>query len=100
MSCEEVLSMPDPPTFVLTIRRDPALRAAVEDALAPYAIVRPAPATYNLDEITLIVEIVVGATSVLSNLATVATLLIELRNQRKAVGQSSPIVLARPGDPS
>lgn len=88
-----------PTRFVVTLPRDADLRGAVEAALAPYAEVQRAPASYNLDEIKLIVEIVAGATSVLSNVAAVAAVLLAFYQQhRQTPDRPSPIQISQPGD--
>lgn len=87
--------MPTP--IVLTLSADDEdLRAEIEQELAPYAEVRPAPPeTFDLDEIKLVVEVIAGATGILANGAAVATFLMLLRDRAEAEGKRSGIRVGR-----
>jgi hypothetical protein len=84
---------------MVILPKDADLRDEVEEALAPYATVHRAPQSMNdLETLKLIVDIVSGATAALSNLGTVAGVLLAFHQARKAAGRPSDIQLARPGD--
>jgi hypothetical protein len=86
--------------IVLTLpANDEALRAEINEQLAPYAEVRETPPAFGLNEVKLIIEIINGSAGILASAASVGTFLLLLRDRYKKKDEPSRIQIARPGEP-
>lgn len=72
------------------------LRVEVEQELAPYAELRPAPPeSFDLNEVKLVIDVIAGATGILVNGAAIVTFLLLLKDRAEAAGQRSGIRVGR-----
>jgi hypothetical protein len=86
--------------LILTLpARDRALCEEIEQQLAPYADVQvQPPATFNLDEIKLVIDTVGGAVGIAANVASVLTFLLMLKDRTKQTGHVTGIRVGGPGE--
>ena len=90
--------MPNP--ILLTLpATDEALRAEINEQLAPYAEVHETPPALGLDEVKLVIEIISGSAGIIASAASVGTFLLLLRDRYKKKDEPSRIRIARPGEP-
>ncbi len=89
--------MPTP--IEITLPNDPALLAELQNELAPYAEVQQAPPSFDLNQVKLIIEIINGSVGIIASAASVGTFLLLLRDRYKTKAESSPIEIARLGEP-
>ncbi len=90
--------MPNP--IVLTLpANDEALRAEINEQLAPYAEVHETPPAFGLNEVKLVIEIINGSAGIIASAASVGTFLLLLRDRYKKKNEPSRIQIARPGEP-
>jgi hypothetical protein len=89
--------MPNP--IVITLpANDEALRAEINEQLAPFAEVHETPPAFGLNEVKLVIEIINGSAGILASAASVGTFLLLLRDRYKKKDEASPIRIARPGE--
>ena len=90
------------PIVILLPADDDELRDEVISQLEPYAYVsEPPPSMLGVEEIKLIIEIIAGATGIMTNVVGVATFLLLLkkdREQRRKEQLTDEIKIARLGE--
>lgn len=88
------------PLIIMLPAADEDLQAEIEQELAAYAEVRPAPPeSFDLNQIALVIEVIGGATGIAANAAAIVTFLLMLKDRAAEIGQRSGIRVGREDSP-